>query len=141
MKIKTALAIDSIVAVLQLGTLAALAWLELLTAKTTFLTMGVSCLIASIGWLAGSRSAFIFKTLHASELLPRHWNFGKWLLGGQVVGVFAQWASYWLLAFIASTVETGIFAACMSIVMLSNPLILGMGNILDPRLARAFSDG
>ena len=62
-------------------------------------------------------------------------------MGSQVISVINQWASFWLLALFLSTVQTGIFSACMNLVLLSNPLLLGMSNILEPRLSRAFNSG
>jgi len=48
---------------------------------------------------------------------------------------------YWLLAWLAGTTATGVFAACMSIALLSNPLILGAGNLLTPKFALAWTEG
>ena len=75
------------------------------------------------------------------EYARSHWNFGKWLLGTQVIAVVNRQSSYWLLALFLSAAETGIFSACMNIILLSNPLMLGMSNILEPRLARGFAAG
>ena len=34
---------------------------------------------------------------------------------------------------------TGVLAACVTVVYLSNPLVLGIGNVLEPKAARAYS--
>ena len=47
----------------------------------------------------------------------------------------------WLIAALAGTAVAGIFAACNSIIMVINPLLLGIGNILSPRTSRASHDG
>ena len=36
---------------------------------------------------------------------------------------------------------TGIYAACMTVALFSNPLILGISNALAPRTAQAFTEG
>jgi O-antigen/teichoic acid export membrane protein len=53
-----------------------------------------------------------------------------------MVGVVHGFVIYWLLELLIDTSATGLFAACMTILTLSNPLILGLGNALGPRIAR-----
>ncbi|MEM7294670.1 MAG: polysaccharide biosynthesis C-terminal domain-containing protein, partial [Pseudomonadota bacterium] len=128
-------------AVIQIVGLYMLAQAEWLSATTAYYLVGISCgLVGFIGLIKLGRR-LRFSWYATTTIAQRHWQFGKWLVGGQVVSACNQWASYWLLALFLSTFETGVFSACMNIILLSNPLFLGMSNILDPRLSRAFNDG
>src|SRR5205814_9957239 len=83
-------------------------------------------------------------TVRRERVLPelrRSWAFGRWIVLGQLVGVVHGFVLYWLLAAMKGTTATGAFAACMTVVTLSNPFILGIANVLGPRAARAFTTG
>jgi O-antigen/teichoic acid export membrane protein len=47
----------------------------------------------------------------------------------------------WLLAFRLGTTATGAFVACMVVVTVANPFILGFGSFVGPSAARAFTEG
>jgi O-antigen/teichoic acid export membrane protein len=44
------------------------------------------------------------------------------------------------MAFVLGSQATGVFAACMTVVHLSNPFVLGVGQVLTPRIAQAWGD-
>jgi O-antigen/teichoic acid export membrane protein len=68
-------------------------------------------------------------------------SFGGWILSGRIVGQLnSDILVLWLMAFALGNKATGIFAACMTVVHLSNPFVLGMGQVLTPRVAQAFAD-
>jgi len=74
--------------------------------------------------------------------MTRHsWGLRKWLFAGQITVSVQGYVTYWLLALVVGTTATGVFAACMSVALLSNPLILGGGNLLTPKLALAWKEG
>ena len=47
----------------------------------------------------------------------------------------------WLVAFLVGPVQTGIYAACQTLLLFTNPVILGFGNLLGPRIAQAYTSG
>jgi O-antigen/teichoic acid export membrane protein len=49
--------------------------------------------------------------------------------------------SHWTLAFVIGPAATGAFAACLNVVQLANPVIFGMGNILEPNASAAVASG
>jgi hypothetical protein len=49
--------------------------------------------------------------------------------------------AHWLLAWVAGIAALGVYAACMSVAALANPLMLGFSNILAPKAALALSEG
>lgn len=133
---RQAVYLDATVVVTQLVGLGTLAALALLGAISAFVAVGAACLLVGLVTLWWTRSRFHVVRQGVFEELGRNWNFGRWLVAGQMVGVVHGFVIYWLLELLIDTSATGLFAACMTILTLSNPLILGLGNALGPRIAR-----
>ena len=140
-RIGGALALDLAVAAIQLGTLAWLANLGQLTASVTFAVVGIVCGAVAIACMFLSRSDFHLQRRRVGREVGRHWEFGRWVAAGQMVGVAHGYAVHWLLVLMIGPSATGAFAACLAIALLSNPFYLGMGNLLGPWTARARADG
>ena len=71
--------------------------------------------------------------------LRRSWDFGRWVAGAQLLGVVNTQGTLWLIALISDTASAGVFAACLAVVLLCNPLMLAVGNLLTPRAAQALA--
>jgi hypothetical protein len=56
------------------------------------------------------------------EAIKQSWGLGKWLCAGQITVSVQGYATYWLLPLLLDLTATGVFAACMSIASLANPL-------------------
>src|SRR5262249_41234572 len=48
---------------------------------------------------------------------------------------------HWLVAARLGTAATGELAACLTVVTVANPFVLGFGNFVGPSVARAFAEG
>jgi len=136
-----ALILDTAVAAIQLGGLGVLAWIGLLSASTAFAAIGAASAGIGVVWLYRARANFAVRGDQLPETMQQSWNLGKWLLANQLILVAQTNVTYWLLAWTAGTSATGVYAACMSIALLANPLIMGLSNILAPRAALAFKEG
>ncbi len=79
------------------------------------------------------RKQFALSRPSIARDLRLNWSFGKWAFAGQVVYLIMAYGMSWLLAFLASTDATGSYAACMSLVMIANPLLLGLNNFFSPQ--------
>ena len=141
MRVAAALTVDAAVAVMQVGGVVLLAGSGELTAASALLVMGLACALASSVWLYACRDRFLPRPRNLWPHLVQDWAFGKWLFGSQMVGVVSHYSVFWLLSILISTAATGIYSACSTVVMLSNPFILGLCNVLEPRTARAFVEG
>ncbi|MBO0742532.1 MAG: lipopolysaccharide biosynthesis protein, partial [Hyphomicrobiaceae bacterium] len=136
-----ALAIDVAASLVQLATLGMLAWRGQLSAVTACIAVGIGSAAAGLPWLYHSRRSF---SVAGDTLLPtivQGWRLGKWFFATQVTLSLQSYISYWLLALIAGVASTGAFVACMSIAVFSNPLTMGLGNILTPRSVHALQMG
>jgi O-antigen/teichoic acid export membrane protein len=136
-----ALALDGTVAALQLAGLAALAWAGALSAGSAFATVGAACALTGAAWLYWARDEFAVRGSQWRATMRQSWTLGKWIFAGQLTLSVQAYFIHWLLAGTSGAAATGVYTACMSIALFSNPLILGISNALAPRTAQAFTEG
>jgi len=141
MHMSTALVLDLLVATIQIGGLAALAAVGALSAGVAYVVLGVSCAVAGATWLGLHRARFTVRWRRVGRDLRQNWLFGKWVFAGLVSFIVHVNVVHWLLALVLGTAATGEYAACMTVVMICNPFVQGISNVLVPRAARAFADG
>src|SRR5207302_7290252 len=84
LKMSQALIVDVAVAALNIVLLGWLGWTGQLSAVTAFAAIGVSCGIATIGWLYQARSELAFGLRQVRPTLQQSWALGKWFLSGQL---------------------------------------------------------
>ncbi|MCO6455851.1 MAG: hypothetical protein J5I93_11190, partial [Pirellulaceae bacterium] len=138
----TALALDALVVVLQLALLGWLLAAGGLGPGTAHLAAGAACLLSVMVWYAWlARGAFSFRRRRVVSDLLRLGRLGRWLFASQMVFLLQWNAVTWLLALLAGATETGALAACLTLALLCNPLLLGMSNLLEPRVALACATG
>jgi O-antigen/teichoic acid export membrane protein len=139
LRVRQVLVLDVMVAVLQIGLLGTLALAGRLTVMSAFLIIAGSCATAGLGWLGLNRRAFIIDRKRVRSELTRSWKFGRWVFASQMTGALNDYCIYWLIAIAMGAQSTGMLAACMTIVLLANPVVLGVANIFEPRAARALA--
>ncbi len=147
MRMDLALGLDATVAALQLGALAALIVRSSLSAISAYLVLGGACGVGALAsgtvysWSAAVRPALVIRWGHAVPVWRRNAALGGWFFADQLFAVANNYFSNWLLAGMAGMAVSGAYAACISLVLFSNPFILGIGNVLMPRTARASAEG
>jgi len=138
---RTALMVDVAAAATQLGVLGLLAWTGRLSATTALAAIAVGCGLAGTAWLFLARGNFAVRGDQLPNTMRQSWSLGKWLLATQLTVTMQVQINYWLLAWIAGITATGVYAACMSVASLANPMLLGSANILNARAALALKEG
>jgi O-antigen/teichoic acid export membrane protein len=136
----TAIAIDVVVAVLQIGSLLVLRQLGWLSAAAVYGAMGAACAMACLCWLLLDSLPMRFSAAKVWTDWLRNWSFGKWAVMSQLTAL-VSYVLPWLLASVHGTAETGELAACMTLVGLSNLFVMALNNLLMPKAARAFVAG
>jgi O-antigen/teichoic acid export membrane protein len=136
-----ALILDIAVAIIQLVVLCWLGWIGLMSPAKAYAAIGGACALTSIAWLYLARGDFVIRADQVWPSLKKRWNLGKWLFALQITVSVQVCIPYWLLAFGAGTTATGIYAACMSIALFANPLMIGVGNTLAPKASLALKQG
>ena len=135
------LVLDLALAAVQLAGLGWLAWTEHLSAITACAAIGVASAVTSLVWLYIARGNFAIRASNPREATKQSWHLGKWLFANHLVISLQGITIYSMLAYLVGAVVTASYAACMSIALITNPLIIGLGNILAPRAVAALAEG
>ena len=141
LKVWQVLAIDAVVAAVQL---AVLGWLGLngyLSGLAACMALFSAYALAAIGWLILSRREFAWRMSGWWTTARRSWSLGRWLLAGQATVQLQSYIIYWILIIFSGASMTGVYAACMSIIAFANPIVYGLGNILTPKSVLAWKNG
>lgn len=136
-----ALLLDLAAAALQLCTLGWLLHIGQLSTVTALAALGAASTLSGLVWLLASRTSFTTNTTVFRAATRAHWRLGRWLFATQVVVAVQGLLVYWLLVWRQDTTAAGVFTACTSIVLVSNPILLGFGNYLAPKSAVAWAEG
>jgi O-antigen/teichoic acid export membrane protein len=140
LQMTTALAVDLVVCVMQIGGLFLLVWTDCLSAALAYIVMGAACVPVTVHWLIHARKRLAFRFSDIGRTFLRHWLLGKWLLASGLVILMATNAYPWFLLYFQGAEATATFGACLGIVLLINPLIVGISNVLDPLSSRAYAE-
>lgn len=141
LRMNSALGLDALVVVLQLALVGGLALAGRLTAAAAFGAVGFSCAIVALGWLYSVRSQFTLGWTAIKQGWRQNWGFSKWVLADQTATTLNTYVMHWLLAILFGVGATGLFAACATILCVLNPIVLGLNNVLMPRVAVAIAEG
>ena len=132
---RNAIAMDACAAAVTLVLILVL-WREgLLSAATVYGAVGCGCGVAALFWLYTNRHRFDPQLSRVTSDFRRNASFGKWVLVATLLYSARSEMYPWLLAKYEGVAATGMFAACLGIVLLSNPLLIGISNVLGPRAA------
>ena len=134
------LILDSLILCIQIVVLLMLAGNDMLSASRAFLVIGFSCGVSGISLLIWRRHWFIFKWREVHSHLSQNFHVGRWILGGILIYTLAKETYPWMLTSFHSTAATATFGACMGVIFLSNPFILGMTNFMSPVIVHSYSD-
>jgi len=135
-----ALVMDLCASALQLAGLAALAWRDQLSAVAAHAWLGIASAAVCGSWLLATWGQFRFDRNRAVSDFGKHAALGKWALASSMLWLTNAYLPHWLLAFRYGLEATGLLTACMTLIDLSNPLLIGMSNLVGPRAAHAFHD-
>lgn len=142
LQLRSALNLDAGVAAVQLGTVAGIAFSGALSATTALALIGLACAVTTLAWLVRRRDGFRVQSGQTAAVWRWNWRFGRWVLAGRIAAHLNSAALLlWWLALVQGPVEAGIFAAGLTIPLASNPLILGAGLFLTPKVADTYRRG
>ncbi len=140
LNMRSVLALDICVSIIQLAGLGLLAWGGRMTAPGAFLATGIASGIGGLAWLYFWWSNLQWDRQRFSVDLLKNWSFGKWVAATNLVSVLHMYFVHWLLVSVYDERTTGIFSACLTVVVLANPFILGITNVLSPKAAHVFAE-
>ena len=103
-----------------------------LTAAANFL-----CLIA---WWKIYGKSFSLDSGGVKTQAVENYRYGKWVAAENVCSVIMMFFSQWFLISQIGVIEAGVYSACVTIVFLSNPFLLGVSSVFAPRSAQVFAE-
>ena len=139
LRIGWALSVDIIACLVQGTGMIVLLHFGALTASRTLALLGMSSASAAGAWLALHRGAFRPDARLFARDLARNWQFAKWVFGSGIVSQIARYMYPWMLVAFHGTAVTGIWAACTSVVAMGNPVLLGLGNYIFPKISNVYA--
>lgn len=113
---------------------------ENLNVVTVFWAMGGAYFLGFASWLVVRFRQFSFNVKSVQHTCVLFWSTGKWLLPTRVIREFQGYMTHWFSIVLLSASATGVFAANLSIVALSNPFVIGLLNIMMPGAVRVYKD-
>jgi len=138
LKLKTAFLFDTCIAVGQIGGLLLLTRFGLLSASRAYWVIGSACGIAVLWWLWSDRGSYHPRMSESLADLQKNWVFGKWVFASGLVWAISMNLYPWLLAFFHGTASAGVWAACLGVVSVGNPALLGIQNFVGPKIVHVY---
>lgn len=140
-RVGVAFAVDTVVAIGQLGGLALLALTGRLTVASGFAVMGAACAAAGLAGLWLHREPVRIRRTRIVADWRSNWQFARWTLASHLVGSTTPFVMPWIVESLRGPAVTGSFAACVTLIGLSTMFVTGVANVLTPSAARAFYQG
>ena len=134
------LVIDSVIGVLQIGCIVVLGYFGFLTGVSAWAVIGLASFVTLTLWYIQNGPKISFKKSRLKTDWNQNWGFGKWAVGGQLIGSLPTYCIPWLLATVAGVEGTGYFAAVVTLVGVANIFNTGMANFLTPRAAKVYAE-
>jgi O-antigen/teichoic acid export membrane protein len=139
LRLKTAFLFDTSIAIGQIGGLLLLARFGLLSASRAFWVIGSVCGLAVLGWLWSDRECYHPRLGESWADFKKNWTFGRWVFASGLVWAVSMNLYPWFLAYFHGTASTGVWAACMGVVSVGNPGLVGFQNFLGPKIAHVYA--
>ena len=139
LKMRAAFLLDTSIAVGQIGGLLLLAHFRLLSASRAYWVAGLVCGVAFLGWLWSERGFCKPRVGESIADFKRNWTLGKWVFASGLVWAISMNLYPWLLAAFHGVGSAGVWAACLGVVSVSNPVLLGIQNLVGPKIAHEYA--
>jgi O-antigen/teichoic acid export membrane protein len=139
LRLMTAFLFDTSIAVGQLSGLLLLARFGLLSASRAYWVIGSVCGIAVLCWLWADRECYLPQMSESIADFKKNWVFGKWVFASGLVWAVSMNLYSWFLAYFHGTASVGMWAACMGVVSVGNPALLGIQNFVGPKIAHVYA--
>jgi O-antigen/teichoic acid export membrane protein len=140
-EMERAVLLDLVVSITQLSFLAWLGVNGRVSAITACAALGGASAVGVTGWLCSAWDELGMQVRHLPRIFKETWALGKWLAVGRITVQVQSYVTYWIAIIIAGAALTGVYAACMSVVNIVNPVILALGNVMTAKLALAWKNG
>ena len=139
LRLKTAFVFDTCIAVVQIIGLLTLARFGLLSAARAFWVIGLACGVAVLWWLWSDREFYDPQLSESLADLKKNWILGKWVFASSLVWAVSMNLYPWLLAAFHGVASAAVWATCLGVVSVGNPVLLGIQNLVGPKIAHVYA--
>ncbi|MEX2112396.1 MAG: lipopolysaccharide biosynthesis protein [Pirellulales bacterium] len=139
--VRSAIALDAVVAVAQLGGLFLLGYFGRLSLFGIYAVMGGACGLACWGWYLLDRPRVRFVRERFMPDWRHNWAFGKWALRSYLVGNTTPQLMLWIVSLTVGAAATGVLGACSNLIGMIYVILCGVDNVLTPQAAHDFATG
>jgi O-antigen/teichoic acid export membrane protein len=137
LKLMNAFFLDCLVAVCQISGLLLLARFGHLSASRAYWVVGLVCGVAVAVWLLSDRGSCQPRVGEALADFHKNWLLGKWVFASGLVWAVSMNLYPWFLAHFHGTASAGVWAACLGVVSVGNPALVGLQNLVGPKIAHS----
>jgi O-antigen/teichoic acid export membrane protein len=112
-----------------------------MSANSAFISMSVASLLSCLFFISRETIAFqLFNVRSVLIWLRRFFEYGRWLVLGTACHVASVQLYPWLALVGSGPSGSGMYAACIAVTNLLNPLLIGLTNYFRPKFMRAFRE-
>lgn len=139
--VRAALIQDICIALIQICVLYFLSQSGWLSAASGVAAIGGGCAFIVLLWIFLNRKLFkVLLTRVVNDFL-KNFTTGRWIFASVLLWTLGSSIPPWLVAEFHGVKITGIWAACVGVSRLCNPLLIGLQNYFRPKIAYAFRSG
>ena len=139
LQVKQSAMIEILFAALFLILLAVLMLTKNISAASVFSFTAIANLACLAGWWMIYRRSFTLGFEGVGGQISDNFKYGKWIACENFCSVMMIYFSQWYLLEKLGVVGAGVYSACMTIVLLANPFLLGVASLFAPRAAQVFA--
>ncbi|MGD9632901.1 MAG: lipopolysaccharide biosynthesis protein [Pirellulales bacterium] len=139
--VRSAIALDAVVAIIQLGGLFLAGRSGHLSLFVIYAIMGGACGVSGVGWYLLDRPQLRFVRERFLSDWRHNWAFGKWTLRSYLIGNTTPQVMLWMLGLTAGEAAAGTLGACSTLVGMTYVLLNGVDNVLTPQAVGALHHG
>lgn len=139
LQMRSAVAGDAIVFVVQATGLALLAWWGRLTIPAAFVVIGIATGLSSLSWAIARPLPVRYRRQGLALHWRQNWAYSQWLVLGRMAGSFSRLAMPWIVLWAADKIVVSHWAACLGLVGGSWIFIRGVTNYLRPLTISAYA--
>ena len=103
--------------------------------------IGIASAFLAVLWLWTQRNSYKIVLTTAMIQLRDNWHFARSVFQSQISFILHFNVVIWSLAYWHGQPLAGEFSACLTTILLANPFVQGILNVLTPRASRAYEQG
>lgn len=139
LRIRMATLLDILFSAVTLICMVVLVVLDQATAFFALLITGLASAVVVL-FAFQFRDQFSFQKSEVRNDVSKKFRFGKWAAGASLLSAGLMYFAHWFLIATQGEAAAGVYAACLTLVLLANPFLLGLSSLLAPLAARAVAD-